>query len=334
MIELPLQDMPIRQQDARRRVKHALTQEILAIRALEKSVNRDFFRAIDALLNRQGKIVLSGVGKSGFIAMKTAATLTSLGHEATFLNPLDAVHGDMGIVREGDVLILFSFSGNTAELLRLVRYIRKNFSVTVLSVTGNAVSQLASLSDYHIAISVKDEGSPLGLAPMASTTATLVVGDLIASALTDPTTFKKEHFARFHPAGSLGLSLKKVKEIMHTGKAIPCVTNSATFGEALREISAKKLGIVGVCSATGALVGVVTDGDVRRIVSVSDTPRNVPVKKVMKKSPLVINDESSLKEALLLMEERKITSLFVTDQKKQLCGVVHIHDILEETIRP
>ncbi|MCI0542518.1 KpsF/GutQ family sugar-phosphate isomerase [bacterium] len=318
---------------AKKRVEFTLKHETSAVSALAKLLReKSFSDAVRMLQRREGKIITTGVGKSGFIAMKVAATLTSLGHGAFFLDPTGALHGDSGIVRDGDVVIAFSFSGESPELTKLLKYLKKNFTISIVGITGSSASTLAKIGDTALILQVKEEGCPLGLAPMASTTASLVVGDLLASALTAPETFKKEHFAKFHPGGSLGLSLKKVKEVMTLKDYAPLIFSGATFRQALGNMSKSNLGVIGVVDSREKLVGVITDGDVRRILLKYDAPKELAVRKVMSLSPKNISEEKSLKEALALMEKYKITNLFAVDSKKKLTGILHIHQILESSI--
>jgi len=319
--------------EAKKRVAFTLKQEKAALNLLAGLVReRSFSDAVNILANREGKIITIGLGKSGFIAMKTAATLTSLGRGAFFLDSMAAMHGDAGMVQDGDIVIAFSFSGESLELVKLLKYLKKNFAIGIIGVTGNRNSTLARVSDAPLILQVREEGCPLGLAPMASTTASLVVGDLLASALTEPETFKKEHFAKFHPGGSLGLSLKKVEDAMTPLTLTPLIAPGATFGRALASMAKSNLGVIGVVDSAGKLVGVITDGDVRRILLKHDRPKKLAVEKVMTGAPKTIGEKKNLKEALALMERHKITNLFAVDEKRKLAGILHIHQILEDAV--
>lgn len=301
-----------------------------ALKGLKSLSKKGFLKTIEILRLRTGKIITTGVGKSGFIAEKIAATLTSLGHQSFYLDPLNALHGDVGVVSSGDCLLALSFSGESPELLKLLRHLKKDSSISILSITGNKKSLLAHLSDGSLSFSITHEGSPLGLAPMASTTTSLVLGDMLASALTDPKNFEKKHFAKFHPAGSLGLSLKKVSQAMVRGKEIPCIKESKLFSEALQEMTDKRLGVTAVVTISGKLVGAITDGDVRRILLKHRNPMDMEVGKLMTPRPKSILSEASLKEALVLMEKHKITTLFVVGKGERLLGLLHMHSILED----
>lgn len=312
------------------RIFSTLKKEMEAIRGLSKSAP-DIIRAVSVLSERTGKIIVTGVGKSAFIGMKIAATLTSLGHQSFFLHPVDALHGDSGMVLDGDVVIAISFSGESNEVLKVVRHIKGTFSVKIVAITGGKKSSLRKLSDVAITIRVTEEGSPGGFAPMASTTASLVAGDLLAAGLVDPKKYKEIHFAKFHPGGNLGLRLKTVGEIMITGNKVPKVHKEATFKKAIREIGSKKKGIVGIVDKSDKLLGVVTDGDVRRFFSHRDSSYGVLVKEVMTIAPKTILAVESLAKALEIMENSKITNLFVTTKGKKVVGLIHLHDIIEAT---
>ena len=315
------------------RVEHTLAKATSAVIGLQDSVGENFYSAVEILQNRKGKIIVTGVGKSAFVGMKMTATLISLGQMAQFLHPVEALHGDSGIVVDGDVILALSFSGESAEVVKIVSYLKKSFDVHVVSITGNTTSQLAQLSDKHIHISISEEGSPLNLAPMSSTTATIVVGDMLASALTSPLHFEKHHFAKFHPGGSLGLQLTRIVEVMSSGGDIPIVRDSDSLNDALLEMSrTSHTGFVGVVDQSGKLSGIVTDGDIRRYIIKNGNVENKIVKHVMTPNPKTINENQSLQEGLTLMEKHKITSLFVLGEMGNPTGVVHMHDIIENYI--
>jgi len=318
-------------ESAMKRGTETLQAEYVALKNVQKIIDDTFFRAVSLLHRRKGKILVTGVGKSGFIGMKMAATLVSLGHEAVFLNPLDALHGDSGIMRDGDVLILFSFSGASPELLKLIRHCDEHFNIKTVLVTGKKDSPLSKVSNEALVFTISTEGCPINLAPMASTTVSLAIADAIASALTSPTVFNREHFARYHPAGSLGLSLKKVKEVMREGKKIPSISSSAYFEDALRVITTQKLvQIVGVVDREGRLIGAFGDGDIRRMLLKYGDLRGKPINLIMNIKPRSIDAEDSLEQALRIMREMKINNLFVTDSRNMYVGFIHIHDIVGE----
>ncbi|MCF7815427.1 MAG: KpsF/GutQ family sugar-phosphate isomerase [Candidatus Pacebacteria bacterium] len=311
------------------RIKQTIAAEVAAVSNLSEGIDDNFYRAVALIADRGGKILITGVGKSGYIAMKMVATLISLGHESVFLNPLDALHGDSGMVKDDDVLVVFSFSGGSPELVRIVEHLKKHFSIGVVTITGNCNSMLSKLSDEAITFSVEEEGCPLGLAPMASTTASLVIADSIAAALTSPDTFRQEHFAMFHPAGSLGLSLKKVKEIMRGGDELPKVSMYISFEEVLEAITSQRLAqIVGVVDEEGYLVGALGDGDIRKMLIKHGDLRGKQINIFMNQSPKTINEDDSLQVALQTMKEHKINNLFVTDSNNVYIGFIHLHDIV------
>lgn len=317
----------------RERARETLRCEDQAVKMLARTtLNKRFDQAIALLSERQGRIIVSGIGKSGFIGMKIAATFTSLGHQAAYLHPVEAIHGDLGFVSPGDVVIAISFSGESLEIMKLVKYLRKDFDVKVIAITKNKNSSLGKLSDVVVEIPVKDEGSPHGIAPMASTTATLVMGDMFASALTSPKIFKKDHFARFHPGGGLTLSLRKVKEFMTKGVNVPLIKETATIIDALKKMSDKFLGVTGIVNKKGQLSGVITDGDIRRHLVSDKFDPSMMVSELMTRNPKSVSKEATLKEALELMENHRITSLFVNNGKKKVEGIIHIHDIVEGNV--
>ncbi|MBX4189062.1 KpsF/GutQ family sugar-phosphate isomerase [Candidatus Parcubacteria bacterium] len=309
-----------------------LKEAIEALKGLRKDLS-SIAKAGTLLQKRKGKIIITGVGKSAFIGMKMAATFTSLGETAIFLHPVEALHGDSGLVGKGDVLIALSFSGESSEVIRIVKYISKIFSIQVISVTGGMHSKLAKLSNVVIPINIRREGSPLNLAPMASTTASLVVGDMLAAQLVGNKPFTKNHFSRFHPGGSLGLSLITVEEIMERGSDLPLVPEGVELSRAIDAVSKRGRGVVGVMAKNKTLVGILTDGDIRRFVLKHSTIRGARVGQAMTKNPKVIGKQDSLYAALELMEQWKITNLFVVDKRLMPIGLVHMHDIVEHTLR-
>lgn len=313
------------------RAEKTIASELQAVKNLGKVLNDDFVNAVRLIEKRKGKILVSGVGKSGFIGMKMAATLVSLGHEAVFLNPLDALHGDSGIMRDGDVLVLFSFSGSAPELARLVRHSQTHFDITSILITGKEKTPIASLTQATIVFTIEDEGCPLNLAPMASTTASLVIADAIAAALTSPKKFTSKHFAKYHPAGNLGLSLTPVHQVMRIGEHLPKVSHTATFEDALTVITFQKLAqIVGVVDTKNRLIGAFADGDIRRMILKYGDLRGRNIMELMHENPRTIQKDDTLHNALSLMREQKVNNLFVVDPKSRYIGFIHIHDIIKE----
>lgn len=318
----------------KKRVIETLQNELAAIKKLRSSLNTSFFKAVQELQRRKGRIIVTGIGKSAHIGMKIVATFVSLGHPANFLHPVEALHGDTGVVSDGDIVIALSFSGESPEIIKIIRYLKNNFRLNIIAITGHATSSLSRVADYTIRIYVTNEGSPHNLAPMASTTAMLVVGDLLASAVTSPEKFEKSHFAKFHPGGSLGLKLKLAKDFMKVGKKIPITQEFTLFTRALLEINRKKQGTTGVIGKNGKLIGVITDGDIRRFLISGGDSKKAQTRDVMTRNPKTILAEESLEKALLKMEQYKITNLFVVDKKSKPVGIIHIHDILEENLAP
>ncbi len=321
----------MKKQNFKTRAQKTLRSEMLSVKKLsELTEGKDFSKAVKFLSSRSGKIIVTGVGKSGFIGMKIAATLTSLGQHAVFIHPVEAFHGDAGAVGENDVIIAISFSGGSAEVNRVVRYFKEAFPVKVIAITGNPSSLLASVSDAILKITVKEEGCPLGLAPMASTTTTMVVGDMLASAITSPDHFKPHNFAKFHPGGTLGLSLMSVEEIMTTKKGLPVTPTTSPFLTVLSIITEKNFGITGVTNKKGALVGIISDGDIRRFLMQKQKGmlEKTQAKQIMTKKPKTICVGATVKDALDIMEQNKITTLFVVGKDKEPVGILHMHSII------
>ncbi len=310
------------------RVKKAITEASASLHMLGEVDVDTWSHALDILSSRTGKIVLTGVGKSGYVAMKTAATLTSLGHPSVFVHPVEAAHGDAGTVSAGDVVIAFSFSGNTKELIFFLSHIRKSIDVSIVGITGGDTSSLAQLSDAIIPVSINEEGCPLNLAPMASTTTMLVIGDALSAGLTSPVHFTKQDFARFHPSGTLGLSLTKVKE-----RALFNIDVVVALHTPLQDVLSKMgiigKGVIAVVEDTGALIGSVTDGDVRRFFTENTTSTGYCARDLMSHNPKYLYQEQTLAEALTIMETHKITNVFVVDELEKPIGIIHIHDIVE-----
>ena len=318
--------------ERKKQVTQSLQSAIATIEGLEHAIDASFFKVVECLASRKGKIIVTGIGKSGFVGMKIAATFTSLGHLATFLHPVEALHGDSGIISEGDVLLILSASGASPEIVKFTKYVEQAFDVTTVAITTREKSPLTALADFKIVFKVEDEGCPIGAAPMASTTATLVIGDLLASALTLPQHFEKTHFARLHPAGSLGLELRRVEDIMIQGKELPIVSESAVLKEVLHKMTEKRFGMAGVCDKnTKALTGVITDGDVRRFLLEHESRKGKCAKDIMTTDPKIIEKGKTLKEALASMELHKVTTLFVVeDRTREPIGTVHMHHIVQE----
>ena len=308
--------------------------EALALSAMADRIDDSFERAIDLILGSPGRVIVSGMGKSGLVGQKIASTMASTGTPAFFLHPAEGIHGDLGMIMAGDVVIAISNSGETEEVLRILPSI-KRLGAPLVAMSGNAASNLARSSDVFLDVSVSEEACPLGLAPTASTTATLAMGDALAVALLVKRGFKAEDFAIFHPGGALGKKLiLRVEDLMHAGEAIPLVREDTLMKEALFVITAKGLGVTGVCDSNGALKGVITDGDLRRSLEKGFDILNQCASEIMKIGPLRIKRSELAAAALQIMEKRKITSLFVfeNDQSPAPCGIIHLHDILKAGI--
>lgn len=306
--------------------------EAKAIEALGKRLNSDFADACELVLKCEARVVVIGMGKSGHIGRKIAATLASTGTPAFFVHPAEAGHGDMGMLTRADVVITISNSGSTAEVVNLLPLI-KAMAVKMIAMTGNTKSALAQAADVHLDVSVDEEACPLDLAPTSSTTATLVMGDALAIALLEARGFSAEDFAFSHPGGALGRRLLiKVSDVMQAGEKLPKVLGNCTLKKVLLEMTTKGLGITTVVDDRDGLLGVFTDGDLRRIVDKGVDLNSATAADVMNTNPLQIDENRLAAEALALMEERKITALVVVDAGGQPCGVVHLHDILRAEV--
>lgn len=288
-------------------------------------------KVANAIAACRGKVVTIGVGKSGYIAQKIASTMTSLGVMAVFVHPTDALHGDLGVVSSEDAVIAFSHSGDTRELVEALRHIAA-LKPLIVAISGNGTSRLASISTHKIIYSFAEEGSPHDLAPMASTTTTLVIGDMLAAEVAMRRGFSQQKFAQLHPSGSLGLKLACVEDVMYIGKQIPTIRSTASFTTALEEMTQKSLGVVAATDARGRIVGIITDGDIRRfIVSGKYSPRST-VAEAMRPQAKTITPRASLYEALRIMEQHRITSLFVVNGRQVPQGLIHLHQIVERQL--
>lgn len=299
-----------------------------SIAALEARINDSFVHACELMLGCKGRIVVIGMGKSGHIGNKIAATLASTGSPAFFVHPGEASHGDLGMITKNDVVLALSYSGETHELLTIIPLI-KRFNVPLIGLSGNPNSSLARQSTAHLNVNVSEEACPLGLAPTSSTTASLVMGDALAVALLEARGFTKEDFALSHPGGSLGKKLLlKIDELLHIGDAIPAVPEQATISEALVEMTAKKMGMTAVMDDNDQLCGIFTDGDLRRMLESKHDLHNTLVSEVMSRNCTTLSLGTLAAEALQKMEEKKINALLVTDSNRQLVGALNMHDLL------
>lgn len=299
-----------------------------AIAALQSRVDDHFVKACEVIMACKGRVVVTGMGKSGHIGNKIAATLASTGTPAFFVHPGEASHGDLGMITSQDVVIALSNSGNTAEVVTILPLI-KRMGAPLISMTGNPQSSLAREAVAHLDVSVELEACPLGLAPTSSTTAALVMGDALAVALLEARGFSVEDFAFSHPGGTLGRRLLlKVNDIMHTGERIPSVRDDIMLAEALLEITRKGLGMTAVVDAQGSLCGIFTDGDLRRALDRSIDIHSTPINEVMNRHCKTVRPEILAAEALKRMEDTKINGLMVTDADQRLVGALNMHDLL------
>ena len=309
--------------DTARRV---IATEATALDQLGQGLGVEFADAIELLLSAKGRVIVSGMGKSGHIARKIAATFASTGTPAHFVHPAEASHGDLGMMAQGDVVIVLSNSGETPELADLVAYTRR-FEIPLIGVASRADSTLIKQSDIGLILPKADEACGTGVVPTSSTTMTLALGDALAVALMEHRQFTPEHFREFHPGGKLGAQLARVRDLMHDGNALPLTSFDTPMSDVLIEISQKGFGVAGVCDSQGALVGIITDGDLRRHMAglLDHTAANV-----MTRAPQTIAPGALAEEAVAIMNRRKITCLFVVDPDGPGApiGLLHIHDCL------
>jgi arabinose-5-phosphate isomerase len=301
--------------------------EAEAIAGLIERLDERFERAVEIIFECGGRVIVTGMGKSGLIGRKISATLASTGTPSVFLHAAEALHGDLGMLMRDDVVLAVSTSGETEELLALLEPI-KRLGIRLVTLTGNSRSTLALASDVALDIAVKEEACSLNLAPTASTTAALAMGDALAIALLDRRGFREEDFAALHPAGKLGTKLRRVDSVMHAGDNLPRVGPQTPIPEVIYEISRKKLGMVVVTDAAGKLLGIVTDGDLRRLMERRKKEAlDLTAADSMTKNPVTLARTELAASALRLMEERKITSVVVVDAERHVEGVVHLHDL-------
>ena len=310
--------------------RKVLETEAAAILALVARLDERFDRAVDLLKQCKGRVILTGMGKSGIICQKIAATLSSTGTPSFFLHPADAIHGDLGVIQADDVVIALSYTGETDEIVRLLEFIRRQ-GAKLIALTGAIQSTLSQAADITLDCGVREEACPMNLVPTASTTAALAIGDAIAMTLLVEKGFKQEDFANLHPGGTLGKRLTRVESLMHGGKHCPIVRATASMQDVIYEMSSKSLGMTCVVEGpdiTGALLGVITDGDLRRHMEKGADLRQLRASDVMSRGPVSIPPATLAAEALHIMETRKITSIVVVDAATgHVAGVVHLHDL-------
>jgi arabinose-5-phosphate isomerase len=312
--------------------KNVIALEIIALKKLQNSINNSFNQAVDLITKCQSKIILCGVGKSGLIASKIAATLSSVGSPSFALSASDCSHGDLGSISKKDVLILISYSGETQELKNIIQYANRN-KIKLIGIVSKKKSLLYKTADVKLFIPQVNEAG-LGIVPTSSTTIQLAIGDALAIASMNKKKFNKLDFKKFHPAGSLGVQLKIVEDLMITGKKIPFVRENIKMNKAVKILSQKKLGVLIVQNKSKKTVGIITDGQIRRAGQKNNYLQNLIVKNVMTSNPISINPDALAAKALSIMNEKKITCLCVNSKKskKKTIGIIHIHSILEANV--
>lgn len=308
--------------------KEVIRIEAASVKNLENKVDENFYKAVEAILNTKGRVIISGVGKSGIIARKIVATMNSTGTPALFMHPSDAIHGDLGMVRSDDVVILISKSGSTPEIVRIFPVLRR-IGTKIIALVGDVKSFLAKEADIVLDVSVEEEACPYDLAPTSSTTATLVMGDALAIALLKAKNFTKEQFAFYHPGGTIGRRLTlKVEEIMTRGENVPVVNQNVDLHSAILEMTSKRLGATCVVNEEGKLIGIITDGDLRRAMEKYSNLSQLKAKDVMGKNPKSIKPDVLASYAIQLMETYKITQLICVDNENHPIGMIHLHDLV------
>jgi arabinose-5-phosphate isomerase len=306
--------------------RKVLRTEAAAILGLVDRIDDDFERAVQILFDCRGRVIVTGMGKSGIICRKIAATLTSTGTSAWFLHPAEAIHGDLGAIRDDDVVVALSHSGETEELVRLLESIRR-IGARLIAITGQLQSTLAHAADVTLNCSIAEEACPMNLVPTASTTAALALGDALAMTLLVQKGFREEDFVTLHPGGKLGRRLMRVEHVMHSGTAAPIVSTGTRMPDVFHEMSSKRLGMTCVIDDAGRLVGVFTDGDLRRLMSRTGDVLGLTAGEVMTPRPITLQRDLLAVEALKTMETHKITSVVVVDAAGGVEGVVHLHDL-------
>ena len=306
--------------------KRVLEVEAAAILSIVEHLDQHFVDAVELIATCNGRVVTMGLGKSGIVCRKISATLASTGTPSFFMHPGEAIHGDLGMLVKGDVVLAISNSGETEELVRLLPSI-KRIGAEIVAITGNPASTLARGADHHLSAAISKEACPLGLAPTASTTATLALGDALAMALILRRGFKEEDFAFLHPGGKLGKRFLRVRDLMHRGAELPLVGENTIMHDVIHEMSDKRFGIAAVTNENGKLLGVISDGDLRRLMQADEQILRRTAGESMKRDPATIAADELASAALQIMEQRKITSLFIVDDAGRVEGIIHIHDL-------
>ncbi|MDR0483890.1 MAG: KpsF/GutQ family sugar-phosphate isomerase [Alphaproteobacteria bacterium] len=305
--------------------KKIIQTELEGIALLRDNLSVEFTHVCNLLLNNKGRVIITGMGKSGHIGAKIAATLASTGTSSIFVHPAEALHGDLGMIEKNDIVIALSNSGNTVELQGIINYTQR-FNIPLIAITSNKDSELGKNAKYVLELPKASEACSLGLAPTTSTTNTLILGDAIAITLLEMKGFSAEDFRVFHPGGSLGSKLLKIADIMHQGNDVPLVKSDVSMDKAIIAITSHKFGCVGILNNSGEIIGIITDGDIRRHMSSDFLHKKVD--EVMTKNFVSITQDTNTSKALLAMENNKVTNLFVIEDKKPV-GIIHIHDLLK-----
>jgi arabinose-5-phosphate isomerase len=312
--------------------RRVLQIEADSIREQIGNLGPSFVRAVEAIAACRGRICVTGLGKSGLVGQKIAATLASTGTPAYFLHAAEASHGDLGMLVSGDIVLALSASGESPEIVRLLEFAKAR-SLLTIAMTGASASSVARSADVNLAVSISREACPLNLAPTASTTALLAMGDALAMTLSEKRGFKEEDFAALHPGGEIGRRFLKVRDLMRTGERVPRVTRDTPMGETIHEMSRKMMGITAVVNGKGELAGVISDGDLRRLLERDGRLLSRTAGECLHASPKTIDADELVSTALALMEESRITSLFILDDQGRLSGALHMHDLLSAGIR-
>ena len=311
--------------------------QISELKKVKKIFNNSFIKAVDLILNCRGKVICAGIGKSGLIARKISATFSSVGIPSFFCDPAQALHGDMGQIEKKDILIIFSYSGNTAELTNMLRYANR-FRIKIIGIASKPNSILLKASDIKLILPKVKESDVTGMVPTSSTSMTLLLGDCLATTVMHQKKFSKEKFKVFHPGGNIGRELLLAKDIMLTGKKVPIISYKKNFKDALKVMTKKKLGVVVVLKKK-FIMGLITDGDLRREIKFKDISKNENLLNFVTKNPLVVNENMPAQKALAIMNENQITSLLIVADKdlkksnKTLKGIIHIHQLLQSGIK-
>ncbi len=313
--------------------KEVIQAEINALKKLKSSINKDFDRIVNSILKCKGKVIFSGVGKSGIISNKISSTLSSLGIPSFYVDAGSCSHGDLGMITSGDILIIISHSGETSELKNLIQYTKRNKNIILVGITSKKNSLLYKSSNLHFLLPTMIEAGPGNYIPSSSTTAQICLGDALAISTIKKRNFSKFDFKKFHPSGSLGAKLKNVSELMYRGKNLPIISENSNIKMALKVFNKKNLGVLIAINKRGNTTGIISDGDLKRINYKSENISNIIIKKVMKKNPIFVNENMLAVEALSIMNNKKITALCVYKKnKRKTTGLIHVHNILNANI--